>query len=207
MVTVVRQIRTKLNDRPLPYQANSSAFQCFCSLCIANFFRCSSYIHTHQECFLQWDLNPRLWIAESFTLQPKEEWWKLIYISIKQRQLTTKDMQPVQKTNCIAKPGIERLLFLAVAFEPATMDSRELYSTVQLKEEWWKLIYIHRTKATSYIRHATSSKKQVHDQTWNRTPIVSCSGIWTSNCGCRELFATTDWRVVKVDICIHRTKT
>ncbi len=46
MVTFVRQIRTKLNDRPLPYQANSSAFQCFISLCIANFFRCSSYIHT-----------------------------------------------------------------------------------------------------------------------------------------------------------------
>ena len=36
-------------------------------------------------------------------------------------------MQPVQKNNCIAKPGIERLLFLAVAFEPATVDSRELY--------------------------------------------------------------------------------
>jgi hypothetical protein len=45
-------------------------------------------------------------------------------------------MQPVQNNNCIAKPGIERLLFLAVALELATMDSRELYSTVQLKEEW-----------------------------------------------------------------------
>jgi hypothetical protein len=66
-------------------------------------------------------------------------------------------MQPVQNNNCIAKPGIERLLFLAVGFEPATMDGRELYTTTERRVVKVD-IHIHQTKATSYIRHATSSK-------------------------------------------------
>ena len=37
-------------------------------------------------------------------------------------------MQPGQKDNSINKPGIERLLFIAVGFEPATVHVRELYA-------------------------------------------------------------------------------
>ena len=66
-------------------------------------------------------------------------------------------MQPVQKKNkCMTKPGIERLLFLAVGFEPATVDSRELYAPTERRVVKVD-IYIHRTKATSYIRYATIS--------------------------------------------------
>ena len=41
-------------------------------------------------------------------------------------------MQQFQtKKNCMPKPGIERLLVLAVGFEPATVDSRELYALTE----------------------------------------------------------------------------
>ena len=44
-------------------------------------------------------------------------------------------MQPVQKKNkCMTKPGIERLLFLAVGFEPATVDAENF--SLQPNEEW-----------------------------------------------------------------------
>ena len=55
------------------------------------------------------------------------------------------------ENNCITKPGIERLLFLAVGFEPATVDSKQLYSTTE--EGWRKLVYISiepRQRARSY---------------------------------------------------------
>jgi D-alanyl-D-alanine dipeptidase len=48
-------------------------------------------------------------------------------------------------------------VFLAVGFEPATVDSRELYAPTERRVGKVD-IYIHRTKATNCIRHATSSK-------------------------------------------------
>ncbi len=65
-------------------------------------------------------------------------------------------MQPSPKNNCMAKPGIKRLLFLAVGFEPATVDSRELYAPTERRMVKVD-IYIHRTKA-GYKRHETISK-------------------------------------------------
>jgi hypothetical protein len=49
-------------------------------------------------------------------------------------------------------------VFLAVGFEPATVDSRELYAPTERRVVKVD-IYIHQTKATNYIRHATRSKK------------------------------------------------
>ncbi len=48
-------------------------------------------------------------------------------------------------------------MFLAVGFEPATVDSRELYAPTERRVVKVD-IYIHRTKAASYKRHATISK-------------------------------------------------
>ncbi len=45
-----------------------------------------------------------------------------------------------KKGNFITKPGIERLLFLAVAFEPTTVDNKNFM--LQPKEGWWKWAYI-----------------------------------------------------------------
>jgi hypothetical protein len=50
-------------------------------------------------------------------------------------------------------------VFLAVGFEPATVDSRELYALTERRVVKVD-IYIHRTKATSYIRYATISNKK-----------------------------------------------
>jgi hypothetical protein len=48
-------------------------------------------------------------------------------------------------------------VFLAVGFEPATVDSRELYAPTDRRVVKVD-IYIHRTKAASYKRYATISK-------------------------------------------------
>ena len=85
--------------------------------------------------FLAEGFEPATVDAESFSLQPKEEWWKLIYISIEQRQLVTQDMQPVKKNSCITKPGIEHLLFVAEGFGPATVGSKELYASYNRKKD------------------------------------------------------------------------
>jgi hypothetical protein len=45
----------------------------------------------------------------------------------------------------MAKPGIERLLFLPVGFEPATVGSKELYATTE-RSMVKVSIYIHRTQ-------------------------------------------------------------
>ncbi len=51
----------------------------------------------------------------------------------------------ISKNNCMAKPGIERLLFLPVGFEPATGGSKELYATTE-RSIVKVSIYIHRTQ-------------------------------------------------------------
>ena len=48
-------------------------------------------------------------------------------------------------------------MFLAVGFEPATVDSRELYAPTERRVVKVD-IYIHRTKAASYKSHETISK-------------------------------------------------
>ena len=56
-----------------------------------------------------------------------------------------------KKNECMTKPGIEHLLFLAVGFEPATVDSKQLYSATE--EGWRKLVYVSiepRQRARSY---------------------------------------------------------
>jgi hypothetical protein len=96
--------------------------------------------------FLAVGFEPATVDAENFSLQPNEEWRKLIYVSIEQRHKTCNQF----KNSCITKPGIEHLLFLAVGFEPATVGSKELYATNERRMVKVS-IYIHRTKAASQI--------------------------------------------------------
>ncbi len=114
-------------------------------------------------------------------------------------------MQPVQKNNCIAKPGIEHLLFLAVGFEPATVVSRELYSTSERRVVKVD-IYIHRTKATSYTRHATSSKNSCITKPGIEHLLFLAVGFEPATVHSKQLYATTERRMVKVSIYINRTK-
>ncbi len=68
------------------------------------------------------------------------------------------------------KPGIERLLFLAVGFESATVDSRELYALTE-RRVVKVYIYIHRTKEASYIRHETLSKNNNNNNCQNSMSV------------------------------------
>ncbi len=114
-------------------------------------------------------------------------------------------MQPVQKNNCITKPGIERLLFLAVGFKPATVHSRELYAPAGrrlVKVD----IYIHRTKATSYTRLATSSKNSCITKPGVKHLLFLAVAFEPATVHSTQLHITTERRTVKVDIYIHRTK-
>jgi hypothetical protein len=64
-----------------------------------------------------------------------------------------------------------------VGFEPATVDSRELYAPTERRVVKFG-IYTHRAKAASHTRRETiSKKKRLHDQTWNRTPVASSTAV------------------------------
>jgi hypothetical protein len=109
------------------------------------------------------------------------------------------------KNNCITKPGIERLLFLAVGFEPATVDSRDLYATTERRVVKVD-IYIHQTKATSYIRHATSSKNSCITKSGIEHLLFLAVGFEPATVDSKQLYATTERRMVKVSVYTHRTK-
>ena len=63
-----------------------------------------------------------------------------------------------------------------VGFEPPTVDSRELYAPTERRVV--KVgIYTHRAKAASQTGREIISKKELHDQAWNRTPMVSSIAV------------------------------
>ena len=118
-------------------------------------------LESNAYCFLQWDLNPQLWMQRTFRynrMKSGESWH--MYPSNKDIRHATSS-----KNSCITKPGIEHLLFLAVGFEPATVDSRELYAPTERRVVKFG-VYTHRTKAASQTRRETISKKELHDQAW-----------------------------------------
>ncbi len=92
-----------------------------------------------------------------------------------------------------------------MGFEPATVDSRELYAPTErrvMKVD----IYIHRTKAASYKRHATISKDSCLTKPGIEHLLFLGVGFEPATVGSREFCAPTEIRLVKVDTYIHGTK-
>ncbi len=82
--------------------------------------------------------------------------------------------------------------------EPATVDSRELYAPTE-RRVVKAGIYIHRTKATNCIRHATSSKNNCITTPGIERLLCLAVGLEPATVVSRELYAPTERRVVKVD--------
>ncbi len=98
-------------------------------------------------------------------------------------------MQPVQKT--AAQPNLEsNILFLTMGFDPATVHSKQLHATSERRMVKVD-IYIHRTKATSYTRHATSSKNSCITKPGIEHLLSPAVGFGPATVDSKELCATT----------------
>jgi hypothetical protein len=82
------------------------------------------------------------------------------------------------------------------------VDSRELYAPTERRVVKVD-IYIHRTKATSYIRYATISNKNCMPKPGIERLLFLAVGLEPATVDSRELYALTERRVVKVYIYIH----